>query len=51
MVVVGEIYLSARFDASGTHASALVHFAQIHSLLVVDGPVNLSVQSVVPVEK
>lgn len=38
-----EAYLSAWFDASGAHASALVHFAQVHSFLIVDRPVDLSV--------
>lgn len=39
-------YLSARFDASRAHASALVHFTEVHSFLVVYRPVNLTVFSV-----
>lgn len=34
-----DAYFSAGLDAPGTGASALVHFAQIESFLVVHGPV------------
>lgn len=34
-------HLSSRFDATRAHASALVHFAQVQTLLVVNGPVDL----------
>jgi hypothetical protein len=43
---IESFYLSARFDASRAHASALVHFAKIHAFLVVYRPVNLTVFAV-----
>jgi hypothetical protein len=46
LLVLFIFYLSARFDASRAHASALVHFTEVHSFLVVYRPVNLTVFSV-----